>query len=259
MTKKELHEFLIEKAEQYENRSFILDDPIQIPHRFHTKQDIEIIGFFTALIAWGNRKSIIKSAELICEFMGNAPHEFILNHENTLAFEGKSGALHRTFMWEDFQILCKRLQAIYLKGESLESRFSKPINQFGLKEGLWKFKQELLGAYIVNRVQKHLPNPMKGSSAKRINMYLRWMVRSNERKVDFGIWKSIPTEILYIPLDVHTGNVAKVLGITTRKQNDWKTLEEIMEVANSVFPEDPSKLDFALFGLGAVEKFADFN
>ena len=255
MRQSELFEFLVEKANLYENRYFIEDDPILIPHRFERKEDIEIIAFFTALIAWGNRKSIIKNANLISEFMGNAPFEFVLEHDNEAAFKYQSGALHRTFMWEDFQLLCKRLQDIYKRGEGLEHRFTRSINQFGIKEGLWKFKQDLLGAYISNRVQKHLPNPLKGSSAKRVNMYLRWMVRPSIKGVDFGLWKDISLTDLYIPLDVHTGNIARTLGITQRKQNDWKTLEEIMIVAQQVFPEDPAKMDFALFGLGAIEKF----
>lgn len=246
----ELIDYLRLKADEYEVPHFIEDDPIQIPKQFHSKEDIEIAGFLTAIIAWGNRKSIISSAEKMIEYMGCAPFEFIVNHNNTKDFEGKSGALHRTFMWEDFQIICKCLKALYNKGASIEKMMSDEIHAHGLKEGLWMFKQNFLGECITNRVQKHLPNPMKGSAAKRINMYLRWMVRSKAKGVDFGIWSSIPKEALFIPLDVHTGNIARALGITSRKQNDWKTLEEIMIIGRKAFPVDPAKLDFALFGLG---------
>lgn len=251
----DLKGFLLQKAEQFETTDFIPDDPISIPHEFVLKEDIEISGFFAAIIAWGNRKSIINDANKIMNLMGNAPYDFIINHKKSDLKITPALSIHRTFMQEDLFCFFKHLQRLYQNNQSLESLFSQNINQYGVKNGLTKVKEDFLLEDINSRTKKHLPSPLSGSAAKRINMYLRWMVRNNKKNVDFGIWKSISSSKLYIPLDVHTANVSRKLGMLKRKQNDWKALEELMIEVRDICPNDPSKLDFALFGLGAIEKF----
>ncbi len=247
MTKEELREYLDFKAEQYNTRDFIESDPIQLPHRFSKKEDIEIVAFLISTIAWGQRKSIIKNGERLIEIMEHNPHEFILNYTSRpLEF------VHRTFNAIDLDFFFRSLRNIYEKG-GLEKAFSPHPEIEGVKGRIVNFRDVFLSTEHEKRSEKHLSNPMKGSAAKRINMFLRWMVRNDKQGVDFGIWKSIPTSELYIPLDVHTSKHGRNLGLIERKQDDWKALEELMTQLREFDPVDPSKYDFALFGIGAFE------
>ena len=248
-THEELKEFLDFKTIQYNTKAFIEVDPIQIPHRFEAKEDIEIIAFLVATIAWGNRKSIITSGERILEIMEHQPYAFIQNYEpHPFQF------VHRTFNAEDLNAFFISLQRCYLNG-GLENTFRSDPQLPGVLGRIHQFRTAFTAGDFPQRTQKHISDPLKGSSAKRLNMFLRWMVRPNTNGVDFGIWKSIPTSELHLPLDVHTGNVARKLGILKRKQNDWRSVEEIQNYLVQLDPIDPSKYDFALFGLGAFEQF----
>ena len=244
-----LKEFLDFKAEQYESLEFLDSDPIQLVHRFTKKEDQEIIGFLVATIAWGNRKSIISSGEKIIEIMGNQPYEFIKNYAG---FD--QDFVHRTFNKTDLDFFFRSLQAIY-KTSSLEQSFASHPEIEGIKGRIVAFRTTFLATEHEKRSEKHISNPLKNSACKRINMYLRWMSRSSKKGVDLGIWKSIPSSELHIPLDVHTSNNARRLGLITRKQDDWKSLEELMSNLQSFDSEDPTKYDFALFGLGVFEGF----
>jgi len=248
---KELKEFLDLKAEQYNTPAFIQDDPIQIPHRFSKKEDIEIMGFIISTIAWGNRKSIINNGEKLINMMGNDPHEFILNYEtpgNLHPF------VHRTFNSIDLDFFFRSLREIYRDG-TLEALFSPHPEIEGVKGRIVNFREKFLAVEHEKRSEKHISNPLKGASAKRLNMYLRWMVRNDNCGVDFGLWKNIPAAELHLPLDVHTGNIARKLGILQRTQNDWAALAEVQAVLCQLDAEDPVRYDFALFGLGAYEQF----
>ena len=252
MNKTELSDFLNEKAEYYETLDFIDSDPIQIPHLFSKKEDIEIAGFLASTIAWGQRPTIIKNATFLMENMDMAPHDFIQNFkvEDLSSFEGFK---HRTFNFEDLKHFFFSLQNLYQNHGGLENAFSQAPDNMALN--ISKFKKLFFAIPHPSRTQKHVSDPLKGSAAKRLNMYLRWMVRSDQKGVDFGIWKKLSPANLYLPLDVHTGNVSKKLGILKRKQSDWKALEEIMDTLKKLDPIDPVKYDFALFGLGVFEGF----
>lgn len=253
MTTTELKEFLDFKVDQYNNPEFITTDPVQIPHQFTGKEDIEIAGFLTATIAWGNRKSIINNANKLMGLLEHSPHDFILNHkdEDLQHFET---FVHRTFNGIDCITFIKALQHIYNNHNGLEAVFSKN-NSENLQHSISEFKQIFFEIDHLPRTQKHISDPIKNSAAKRINMFLRWLVRPNNTGVDFGIWKSIKPSELSCPLDVHSGNVARKLGLLSRKQNDAKALQELDKNLRSLDPKDPVKYDFALFGLGVFEKF----
>lgn len=245
--------FLDEKTIQYNQEFFIDHDPIQIPHRFNKKQDIEIAGFLAATIAWGNRKSIIKNATDMMTRMDEAPYDFILNAEKQ-DFQKLEGFVHRTFNGFDFSYFVKALQKLYQKHDSLEEYFLIQEDEVNPKFAIDRFRNAFFDSEKV-RTTKHVSSPLKNSSAKRINMFLRWMVRKDQQGVDFGIWERIPTSKLSLPLDVHTGNVGRKLQILHRKQNDWKAVEEIDLMLRKMDSNDPVKYDFALFGLGAFEGF----
>lgn len=249
MNQKELQEFLNFKAEQYENTDFISSDPIQLVHEFTTKEDREIIGFLVSTIAWGNRASIIKSGRRILEIMGNEPHQFILNYAG---FDGHF--VHRTFNSVDLDFFFRSLHAIYQNG-SLEDCFKEHPEFPGMKGRIVNFRETFLATKHEKRSEKHISNPLKNSACKRLNMYIRWMVRPASKGVDFGIWKSIPLSEVHIPLDVHTSNNARRLKLISRKQDDWKALEELMLNLRKFDTKDPGKYDYALFGLGAFEGF----
>jgi len=253
MNKTDLKDFLDEKVIQYNNPEFIKSDPIQIPHKFSKKEDIEIAGFLTATIAWGNRKSIINNANKLMDLLDNSPYDFILNHkdQDLPRFET---FVHRTFNGTDCITFIKALQHIYNNYNGLEAVFSKNKTN-SLQYSISKFKHIFFEIEHLPRTQKHVSDPLKNSAAKRINMFLRWMVRPNNTGVDFGIWKSIKPSELSCPLDVHSGNVARKLGLLNRKQNDAKALQELDKNLRILDPNDPVKYDFALFGLGAFEKF----
>lgn len=254
MNKLELQLFLDEKVDLYNNPSFIETDPIQIPHRFSLKEDIEIAGFLAATIAWGNRKMIINNANKMMDLMGNSPFDFVLNHQE-YHLEKLENFVHRTFNGTDFITFIKGLQNIYTNHNGLESVFSINNNDDSIQKNISDFKIKFFEIEHQSRSQKHISNPINNSAAKRINMFLRWMVRNDNKGVDFGIWKSIPTSVLSCPLDVHSGNVARKLELLSRKQNDAKALSELDKNLRLLDPNDPVKYDFALFGLGVFEKF----
>lgn len=253
MNRSELKEFLDLKADQYEHPRFITDDPIQVPHRYTRKEDIEISGFLAATLAWGNRKTIIKNALRIMELMEESPYQFVTQHqESDLArFEG---FVHRTFNATDLRTFILALKNIYSKPGGMEAIFSQSSTD-NLQSAITIFKQEFFTVPHPQRTLKHVSDPSRGSSAKRINMFLRWMVRPADRGVDFGLWKDISTSVLSCPLDVHTGNVARSLGLLQRKQNDAKALLELDQQLRNMDPKDPVKYDFALFGLGVFEQW----
>ncbi|RAR75544.1 TIGR02757 family protein [Flavobacterium aciduliphilum] len=246
--------FLDEKAAQYNTPNFIESDPIQIPHQFSLKEDIEIAGFLTATIAWGNRKMIISNAQKMMTLMGNSPYDFVLNHENH-HLEKIEHFVHRTFNGTDFIFFIKALQNIYKKHHGLEAVFAKNTLNLSVQPSISEFKKIFFEIEYPNRTLKHISDPSNNSAAKRINMFLRWMVRQDTKGVDFGIWKTIPMAALSCPLDVHSGNVARKLELLTRKQNDAKALFELDSNLRILDPNDPVKYDFALFGLGVFEKF----
>lgn len=252
MNQIELKEFLDYKANQYELIDFITSDPIQIPHRFKQKEDVEIAGFLTASIAWGNRLSILKSANKMMALMDDAPYDFIINHKkrDLSIFEG---FVHRTFNATDLTFFVRSLQNIYKNHQGLENVFSS--NNPSLQDTIHDFKSIFFEIDHPQRTLKHVSDPLKGSAAKRLNMFMRWMVRSNTKGVDFGIWKQHSPAQLSIPLDVHTGNIARKLNLIQRKQNDFKTLKELDKKLRKFDPVDPVKYDYALFGLGVFEKF----
>ncbi|MCL5244423.1 TIGR02757 family protein [Cellulophaga sp. 20_2_10] len=254
MTKTELKEFLDLKVVQYNNPDFITSDPIQIPHSFTKKEDVEIAAFLTATIAWGNRKSIIKNAKRMMELLDNSPHDFVLNHSDDDLGNFK-GFVHRTFNEIDLTFFVQSLKNIYTNHGGLEAVFKTHTKENDLQTGISKFKTTFFEIEHPKRTTKHISDPLKGSAAKRINMFLRWMVRDSNTNVDFGIWKTIDPALLSCPLDVHSGNVARKLGLLKRKQNDAKALAELDKSLRKLDPKDPSKYDFALFGLGVFEGF----
>ncbi|WP_108804004.1 TIGR02757 family protein [Aquimarina sp. Aq107] len=254
LNKTELKEFLDEKAAFYEQPKFIETDPVQIPHLFTQKEDIEIAGFLTATISWGNRKSILKNAHKLMSLLGNSPHDYVMNHSET-TLENLEGFVHRTFNSKDLSYFIKALQNIYNKFGDLESFFSQYNEEAFLQNAIHHFKKEFFTLPHLPRTQKHISDPHKNSAAKRINMFLRWMVRDAGAGVDLGIWKSMSPSQLSCPLDVHSGNVARKLGLFSRKQNDGKALLELDTKLRKLDPLDPIKYDYALFGLGVFEKF----
>ncbi|KFF74203.1 hypothetical protein HX13_13735 [Chryseobacterium sp. P1-3] len=249
----ELKNFLDEKADQYNAPGFIENDPIQIPHRFSIKQDIEIAGFLAATISWGNRKAIIRSAEKILDIMGNSPYDFVMNYSGKDLESVQDKSIHRTFNGEDFAYFIKQFNRIYRENESLENLFIIKEGENNFLHSIERFRNNFLEAEK-HRSHKHISSPYKNSSAKRIIMFLRWMVRKDKRGVDFGIWKDIDPKYLSIPLDVHTGNISRKLGLVSRTQNDWKTVEELDVAIRKMDENDPAKYDFALFGLGVTKE-----
>ncbi len=248
----ELKDFLEFKVNEFNTNSFIQDDPISLVHRFQRKEDIEIVGFLVSTIAWGNRKSIIKSGEKLLEIMGESPYEFVLNYQGPTK-ESKL-FVHRTFNAVDLDFFFRSLRNIY-ENEGFENTFIKHQTLEGATGRIVSFRKRFFSISHEKRTEKHVSNPEKGAAAKRLQMMLRWFCRNDENGVDLGIWKSIPTSELNIPLDVHTANISRKLGLITRKQNDLKTLEELMSHLRKFDPLDPSKYDYALFGLGAIEGF----
>lgn len=254
MKKSELKEFLDAKVLEYNHPSFLDSDPIQIPHQFKEKQDIEISAFLTATIAWGNRKSIINNAQSLMELMDQNPFDFVMNHSET-DLEKLTTFVHRTFNGTDVQYFIKSLHNIYTAHDGLEAVFTKHQGKDSLQPTISQFKEVFFELPHQSRTTKHVSDPIKGSAAKRINMFLRWMVRDASAQVDFGLWKNIPPSKLSCPLDVHSGNVARKLKLLKRKQNDGKALAELDTSLRKLDPLDPVKYDFALFGLGVFEKF----
>ncbi|WP_026705509.1 TIGR02757 family protein [Flavobacterium soli] len=254
MNPEELKSFLDEKVDLYNNPNFIESDPIQIPHLFSLKQDIEIAGFLSATIAWGNRKMIIKNSHRMIQLMGNSPYDFVMSHQDH-QLEELQNFVHRTFNGQDFISFIKGLQHIYKNHDGLENVFQKHQEQNSMQKSIHEFKKIFFEIDHQYRTQKHISDPLNNSAAKRINMFLRWMVRQDNKGVDLGIWKNISPGLLSCPLDVHSGNVARKLGLLTRKQNDGKALSELDIKLRELDANDPVKYDFALFGLGVFENF----
>jgi len=250
----EIKEFLDEMVDKYNNPAFIESDPISIPHQYELKEDIEIAGFLAATIAWGNRMMIIKNANKLMNLMGNSPYDFIMNHKES-HLNRFEGFVHRTFNPIDLVYFLKALKHIYLNEGGLETVFTKSVTEFSTQSAIHEFKQVFFSLPHPDRTIKHVSDPAKGSAAKKINMFLRWMIRKDDHGVDFGIWNSISSSQLSCPLDVHSGNVARKLGLLSRKLNDSKALEELDGNLRQMDKNDPVKYDFALFGLGVFEKF----
>jgi len=248
VTDQELHSFLEENYKRYNCPDFIGLDPISIPHKFTKKEDIEIAGFFSATIAWGQRPTIIRNANELMRRMDMAPCDFILNHTKKDLLQFKNFK-HRTFNGIDCTFFIRSLQNIYKKHKSLEQAFSGN----NAKNAITNFRKIFFSIPHPHRTGKHVSNPEANSSSKRLNMFLRWMVRKDNCGVDFGIWNNIKMSELMCPLDVHSGNVARKLGLLDRKQNDWKSVEELTSRLRAFDVNDPSKYDFALFGLGVFE------
>jgi len=249
----ELKSFLNEKADQYNSLDFIEDDPIQIPHRFTIKQDVEIAGFLAATISWGNRKSIIKSADKMLDIMGNSPYDFVMNYSEKDLEILVDKSIHRTFNGQDFAYFIRQFNKIYKENESLENLFTVKDQETNFQHAIERFRSRFL-EQEKHRSHKHISSPYKNSSSKRIIMFLRWMVRKDKHGVDFGIWENIDQKYLSIPLDVHTGNISRKLGLVSRTQNDWKTVEELDMAIRKFDENDPAKYDFALFGLGVTKE-----
>lgn len=254
MTEAEIFDFLDEKAEEFNTPNYIETDPIQIPHRYSLRQDIEISGFFVSIIAWGNRKSIIKNADKMMGIMGNSPYDFVMNVQESHFSIIERKAVHRTFNVEDFKVFVFNLKRVYQENENLENLFLLRDGEINFYHALERFRNIFLGSEL-HRSHKHIGSSYKKSACKRLMMYLRWMVRKDNKGVDFGIWDKLDPAYLSCPLDVHSGNIARKLGILERKQNDWKAVEELDLKLRKYNPQDPALYDFALFGLGALEGF----
>ncbi|UCG28522.1 MAG: TIGR02757 family protein, partial [Bacteroidales bacterium] len=230
-------------------------DPVQIPHLFSSPEDIEIAAFLTSIFAWGRRETIIRNSRSLMRSMGMTPYDFVLNAGKD-EIDRTGGFCHRTFQGTDCIYFIESLRNIYTKHGGLKTLFETPVcNGGSIKESLIHFRKVFFEIPHPARTLKHIPDVGRGSTAKRLNMFLRWMVRSDNRKVDFGIWKGISPADLFLPLDVHTGSVARNLGLLKRKSNDWKTVEEVTENLRKLDPVDPVKYDFALFGLGIYGGF----
>jgi uncharacterized protein (TIGR02757 family) len=245
----ELKEYLEAKYELYNRTGFIESDPISIPHKFTLKEDIEIAGFLTATIAWGQRPTIIRNANTLLQQMDHAPHEFI-THFKTTDLKPFRKFVHRTFNGTDCVYFLKALQKIYNKHRSIENLFinSHVADADNYKEAIAGWRKFFFNLPHEKRIEKHFANPLQGSAAKKINMYLRWMIRP-DNGVDFGLWR-LPPSLLTCPLDVHTARVARALGLLKRKIDDWKAAEELTHSLRRFDPLDPVKYDIALFGLG---------
>jgi uncharacterized protein (TIGR02757 family) len=252
---KGLKEFLDFKYDHYNRKEFIIDDPVSIPHRYQRKEDIEIAAFLTATLSWGKRSVIIQSSSRLMNLMDDSPWEFVEECQPT-DLNKLSRFVHRTFNGTDCAFFILSLKNIYAHHGGLEKIFSEPIlSGKTIKESIIHFRNIFLDPFHDSRLGKHIANPEKNASAKRINMFLRWMVRKDNRGVDFGIWNTIQPSLLICPLDVHTGNVSRKLGLLSRNANDWKSAAELTDKLRIFDELDPVKYDFALFGLGINEKF----
>ena len=253
----DLKEFLDEKVAKYNQPGFITLDPVSIPHQYSKKQDIEISGFFASILAWGQRKTIINKCNELFMLMDNAPHDFMINHreddlKKLLQFK------HRTFNATDTLYFIHFLSWFYRENDSLESAFVQ--NELMLDNSMEKLLTSFHDFFFQlpdapHRTRKHIATPSRKSACKRINMFLRWMVRQDDKGVDFGIWEKISPSQLICPCDLHVDRVARKLGLITRKQTDWQTALELTERLREFDSNDPVKYDFALFGLGVEEKF----
>ena len=251
---KALREFLEEKVHRYNTPEFLATDPVQIPHLYRQKEDREIAGFLTATISWGNRTSILNSARRMMTMMGHSPYDFVMNHRES-DLKKMEGFVHRTFNSDDLLTFIAALKYLYRYKNGLEGVFNTYQSDDSLQQAIHHLKKEFFRIPHLDRTRKHLPDPVSGSAAKRINMFLRWMIRKDSAGVDFGLWKDISPSVLSCPLDIHSGNVARKLGLLQRSQNDAKAVTELDINLRKLDPADPVKYDFALFGLGVYEGF----
>lgn len=251
---KEIGELLEIKAAQYNHPTFIEHDPIAIPHQFTAKEDIEIAAFITATIAWGTRKGILNSAHRIMDALQQAPYQFVMQHQPQ-DLKPLYSLVHRTFNGRDLVYFISALRQIYQQHGGLEAALATRTGESSVYPALLRFRQIFLSLPHEPRLEKHLSNPAKNSACKRLNMFLRWMVRRDKHGVDFGLWKSISPAQLSCPLDVHSSKVARELGLLKRSINDLKAVQELDNALRQLDPADPVKYDYALFGLGVFEKF----
>lgn len=245
-----IKDYLDYLSEKYETPNFIEEDPINFPHRYTKREDIEIAGFLASIIAWGNRKMIVRNTHKMAELLGDAPYDFVMS-ATADDMQRLSGFVHRTFNGEDFTYFIMSLRNIYSSYGGLAGLFASS----DIPSSLSSFYRTVFQLPAAQRTIRHISSIDKGSACKRLNMFLRWMVRSSAKGVDFGLWKGISPSSLYLPLDVHSANTSRSLGLLHRKQNDWKAVEEVTEVLRNFCPEDPIKYDFALFSAG-IEKVA---
>lgn len=254
LSHEELHDLLETLHDRYNRPEFIEADPISIPHSFEQLEDREIAGFLAATIAWGNRKAIVKSARRMVEMMDNAPFDFTMN-ASAEDLQPLLRYVHRTFNGQDFHDFVVALRSICSKwgsvGEAVQGLYER---EGSIQRVLTELRREFFEVEHSSHCEKHLSSIAKGASCKRLNMYFRWFVRRDNRGVDFGAWERIPQSALYLPLDVHTGNMGRALGLLTRNSNDWKAVEEITSALRNHDADDPVKYDFALFGAG-IEGF----
>lgn len=252
----QMKDFLDEKVDQYNRKNFIDDDPISIPHQFTLKQDIEIMGFWSAILAWGQRVTIINKSKELIRLMDGAPYDFIKNHQET-DLKAFIGFKHRTFNDTDTLYFIEFFKQHFQHSDTLETAFCPANNlNWNAEQALNHFQKTFFSIEnFPQRTLKHVSSPLQKSTCKRLNMFLRWMVRSDDRGVDFGIWKRLKPSSLICPCDVHVDRVARRLNLITRKQTDWQTAVELTQNLTQFDIDDPVKYDFALFGLGIEEKF----
>jgi len=251
----EMKDFLELKYLQFNNPEFIRNDPVSIPHQYKLKQDIEISGFLTATISWGRRDLIINSAKDLMNMMGDSPLDFVMNvGDEGLGSIGRF--YYRTFNGNDCITFIRGLRNIYSRYDSMEDILTSCMEKGGSwKEAIISLRNEFFNLPHKTRTLKHFADISRGAAGKRLNMFFRWMIRDDNHGVDFGVWKKIDESLLYIPLDFHTGNISRKLGLLERRQDDWKAVEELTSVLRQFDEKDPVKYDFSLFGLGIVEKF----
>lgn len=238
---------------KFHHFDFILEDPISIPHRFSKKADIEIAGFLASLMSWGRRDIILKKSNELLGLMDDAPAEFINGYSQS-DFKNIKRFVHRTFNGQDFDFFFMALKNIYLEKKGLEGLITSGVRKGGIKDGIQGLRLRFLELNPPERTLKHIPNPGRSSPCKRMNMFLRWMVRKDDQNIDFGIWKGIQASALLIPLDIHVGKEARKLGLLKRKQNDWQAVEELTGALKKYDRQDPVRFDFALFGEGVSRK-----
>jgi uncharacterized protein (TIGR02757 family) len=253
--KDQLKEFLDAKVLQYNHSSFITSDPVQVPKLFERKEDIEIAGFLTAIISWGQRSTIIKNALKLMELMDGNPYDFVTQHKEE-DLDPFLHFVHRTFNGYDCIYFLKALRELYFKYGGLEEVFNEGyLKEGSIYGGLKNFREVFFKFQDPGKTSKHVSNVVSNSAAKRLNMFLRWMIRKDSNGVDFGIWEKISKADLMVPLDLHSGNTARKLGLLSRKQDDWLAVEELTSALRLFDEADPVKYDYALFGLGVFEKF----
>jgi len=250
----DLVQLLNEKALQFSHRDYIRFDPIALPHQFENQEDIEIAAFIVATISWGQRPMILRNGERLLSMMEGGPHHFLLKAGED-DFSRFLPFVHRTFNGWDAILFLKALQSLYRKFPTMQVMLEEFYREEGqIKSTIIRFREAFFEGLVPGRSGKHFSDVSRNSAGKRINMFLRWMVRKDRNGFDFGLWSCIPASALMIPLDLHSGGVARALGLLTRKQDDWKAVEELTDVLRYLDPEDPVKYDFALFGLGAYDK-----